>query len=151
MATCQGCVWSPEMVRNGGEERHERRGENYPSLRVRGGWEKEITEGRGDSRIAPPPPPPPPLPPPIVCFSPPTFRVLTLHRFLSPLFPHTISSVHLHGESQGCVCVICASWVFIKFVSRCWSPPEDQLLHSYSPVQYFIVSLVIHKPLQPNP
>ncbi|KAK2891562.1 hypothetical protein Q8A73_017227 [Channa argus] len=34
MATCQGCVWSPETVRNRGEETDERRGENYPSLRA---------------------------------------------------------------------------------------------------------------------
>lgn len=58
MATCQGCVCSPEMVRERrGGERDERRGENYPLLRVRGGWEKEIMEGRGEGGIVSPHPP----------------------------------------------------------------------------------------------
>lgn len=35
MATCQGCVWSREIER--GREKDERRGENYPLLRVGGG------------------------------------------------------------------------------------------------------------------
>ena len=105
MATCQGCVCSPEMVRERrGGERDERRGENYPLLRVRGGWEKEIMEGRGeDGFVSPHPPhaasyclffstpPPPPL--------------------LRPLrrLPHATSSVHLEVTRRarhgcGCLC-----------------------------------------------
>ena len=96
MATCQGCVWSPETARNGGEERDERRGENYPSLRVRGGWGKAIIEGRVEGGGAP-------TPPPIVCVSA-LLRRLPLLAFLSlpsspclPLlaFPHATSSVCL--------------------------------------------------------
>lgn len=127
MATCQGCVWSPETVRNGGEERDERRGENYPSLRVRGGWEKEIMEGRGDSGIVPPPPPPPPPSPPIVCFSPSPRCVLALHRLLPLLFfPHAASSVHLEVTGRA-VYVICVIRVIIECVtvSRRLDPPED--------------------------
>lgn len=62
-----------EEQRGGEGERDEKPGENYPSLRVRGGWEREIMEGRGDSAIAPPPTLLPsllPPPPPVVCFSP---------------------------------------------------------------------------------
>ncbi len=72
VCVCEALPWQPVGVclvpgdgeeRRGGE-RDERRGENYPSLRVRGGWGKEIMEGRGKGGI------PPHLHLPLFVFSP---------------------------------------------------------------------------------